>query len=59
MKVESTINNARRVLSVQEEDGSLDAYLWSFVGGSPKVNRFRSLGDIPRRLQSRKPSRRI
>jgi DNA-3-methyladenine glycosylase I len=47
MKVESTINNARRVLSVQEEDGSLDAYLWSFVGGSPKVNRFRSLGDIP------------
>ena len=47
MKVESTINNARQVLSVQEEDGSLDAYLWSFVGGSPKVNRFRSLGDIP------------
>jgi DNA-3-methyladenine glycosylase I len=47
MKVESTITNARRVLTVQEEDGSLDAYLWSFVGGSPKVNRFRSLGDIP------------
>lgn len=47
MKVESTINNARQVLAVQEEDGSLDAYLWSFVGGSPKVNRFRSLGDIP------------
>jgi DNA-3-methyladenine glycosylase I len=47
MKVESTINNARQVLTVQEEDGSLDAYLWSFVGGSPKVNRFRSLGDIP------------
>lgn len=47
MKVESTINNARRVLTVQEEDGSLDEYLWSFVGGSPKVNRFRSLGDIP------------
>ncbi|HET6792351.1 MAG TPA: DNA-3-methyladenine glycosylase I [Actinomycetota bacterium] len=47
MKVESTINNARQVLAVQEEDGSLDAYLWSFVSGSPKVNRFRSLGDIP------------
>ena len=47
MKVESTINNARQVLTVQEEDGSLDAYRWSFVGGSPKVNRFRSLGDIP------------
>jgi DNA-3-methyladenine glycosylase I len=47
MKVKSTINNARQVLAVQEEDGSLDSYLWSFVGGSPKVNRFRSLGDIP------------
>ena len=47
MKVESTINNARQVLTVQEEDGSLEAYLWSFVGGSPRVNRFRSLGDIP------------
>ena len=47
MKVESTVANARQVLTVQEEDGSLDAYLWSFVGGAPKVNRFRSLGDIP------------
>jgi DNA-3-methyladenine glycosylase I len=35
------------VLSVQEEDGSLDAYLWSFVGGSQKLNRYRTLGDIP------------
>src|SRR5687768_17806665 len=34
MKVESTITNARQVLTVQEENGSLDAYLWSFVGGS-------------------------
>ncbi|MGH2679786.1 MAG: DNA-3-methyladenine glycosylase I [Actinomycetota bacterium] len=47
MKVESAITNAKAVLQVQEEDGSLDAYLWSFVGGVPHVNRFRSLGDIP------------
>ena len=47
MKVESTLNNARAVLRVQEEDGSLDSYLWSFVGGIPKVNRFRRLGEIP------------
>ena len=47
LKVESTISNARAVLRVQEEDGSLDSYLWSFVGGAPKVNRFRTLGDIP------------
>jgi DNA-3-methyladenine glycosylase I len=47
LKVESAVANARAVLSVQEEDGSLDTYLWSFVGGSSKVNRFRKLGEIP------------
>jgi DNA-3-methyladenine glycosylase I len=47
MKVESAITNAREVLRVQEEHGSLDAYLWSFVGGVPTVNRYRTLGDIP------------
>jgi DNA-3-methyladenine glycosylase I len=47
LKVMSAISNAQAVLRVQEEDGSLDSYLWSFVGGTPKVNRFRALGDIP------------
>ncbi len=47
MKIESTVNNAARVLEVQREAGSLDAYLWSFVDGSPLVGRFRRLGDIP------------
>ena len=47
LKVESTVANARAVLDVQEEDGSLDSFLWSFVDGAPKVNRFRALSDIP------------
>jgi DNA-3-methyladenine glycosylase I len=47
LKVESTVANARAVLDVQDELGSLDAYLWSFVGGTPIVNGWRSLGDIP------------
>jgi DNA-3-methyladenine glycosylase I len=47
MKIESTITNARAVLQVQETDGSLDSYLWSFVGGTPKRNRFRTTGAIP------------
>jgi DNA-3-methyladenine glycosylase I len=46
-KVESTVANARAVLRVQDEHGSLDSYLWSFVSGAPKMNRFRTLGDIP------------
>jgi DNA-3-methyladenine glycosylase I len=46
-KVESTVANAGRVLEVQTELGSLDAYLWGFVGGAPIVNRLRTLGEIP------------
>jgi DNA-3-methyladenine glycosylase I len=47
LKVESTVANAKAVIRVQEEDGSLDAFLWSFIDGVPKVNRFGKLGDIP------------
>jgi DNA-3-methyladenine glycosylase I len=47
LKVESVVANARAMLDVREEHGSLDAYLWSFVGGRPKVNRWRGLDEIP------------
>jgi len=47
LKIGSTVNNAARVLEMQREAGSLDAYLWSFVNGRPLVGRFRRLGDIP------------
>ena len=47
LKVESTVSNAARVLEVQEELGSLDAYLWAFVDGEPIVNRWRSLSELP------------
>jgi DNA-3-methyladenine glycosylase I len=47
LKIESTVNNAARVLEVQEELGSLDAYLWGFVDGKPIVNRWRLMSEIP------------
>jgi DNA-3-methyladenine glycosylase I len=47
LKVTSTIANASAVLDVRKENGSLDAFLWSFVGGTPIVNRWRSLQEIP------------
>jgi DNA-3-methyladenine glycosylase I len=47
LKVESAVNNAGRVLEVQEEFGSLDAYLWQFVDGKPLVGRWRTLSEIP------------
>jgi len=43
LKVESTVNNARRVLELE----SLSDYLWSFVDGEPKVNRWRKMGELP------------
>ena len=46
-KIEAAIANAHAVLAVQEELGSFDAYVWSFVGGSPIENGFRSLGELP------------
>ena len=47
LKVESTISNAGVFLSVQKEFGSFDAYIWGFVEGTPQVNEFRTLADIP------------
>ena len=44
LKVESTVANARAIV---ELDGSLDELLWSFVDGTPKVNRWRNVSDIP------------
>jgi DNA-3-methyladenine glycosylase I len=47
LKIESAVGNAQRVLEVQDELGSLDVYLWSFVGGAPLVGRWRTIGEIP------------
>ena len=47
LKVESTVTNARATLAVQKEMGSLNEYLWSFVGGAPIVNRWRRLSEVP------------
>jgi DNA-3-methyladenine glycosylase I len=47
LKVASAVQNAKAVLDVQRDDGSLDTYLWSFVDGTPKRNRWRGTGDIP------------
>ena len=44
LKVESTVENARRIV---ELDVPLSELVWSFVGGEPKVNRFKTVRDIP------------
>lgn len=51
LKIEAAIQNARCVLKVQEEYGSLDSFLWSFVGGKPVQNAWKSLKEIPCQTQ--------
>jgi len=46
-KIESSINNARRFLEIQEQYGSFCSYIWGFVDGKPVVNHFKKLSDIP------------
>ncbi|HEX2837791.1 MAG TPA: DNA-3-methyladenine glycosylase I [Phycisphaerales bacterium] len=46
LKVYSARTNARAFLAIQKEFGSFDAYAWSFVGGTPKVNRPKTTKDI-------------
>lgn len=46
-KIEAATGNARAVQAVQAEFGSLDRYLWSFVGGRPVRNRWRSWKECP------------
>ena len=48
LKIAATIENAEALLRLQHET-TLDAYLWSFVGGQPKQNRWRSLSQVPAR----------
>jgi DNA-3-methyladenine glycosylase I len=46
-KIVAAINNARRFLEVQDEFGSFDAYVWSFVDGRPIVNRWKEQSSMP------------
>jgi DNA-3-methyladenine glycosylase I len=47
LKLEATIANAQAFLRVQHEDGSFDRFIWSFTGGAPLQNRWRSLKEVP------------
>jgi len=46
-KLEAAVRNARAFLAVQEEFGSFDRYIWSFVDGKPRQHRFASRTELP------------
>ena len=47
LKIEAAVGNAKSLIALQKEVGSFDEYIWRFVGGRPKQNRWQSLDDIP------------
>ena len=47
LKVASAVQNAKAVLGIQDEFGSLDSYIWRFVGGEPRKNTWRAIKEIP------------
>ena len=47
LKVDSAVTNAQAFLAVQEEVGSFERYVWQFVGGKPKVNRWTRMSQVP------------
>jgi DNA-3-methyladenine glycosylase I len=49
LKIAAAVENAKAFLRVQEEFGSFDRYIWQFVGGEPRINKWRSLKQVPAR----------
>jgi DNA-3-methyladenine glycosylase I len=47
LKIEASIGNARAFLEVRDAFGTFDRYIWSFVGGRPRRNTWRSLREVP------------
>ena len=47
LKIESVIKNARGVLAIKEEFGSLDSFLWRYVDGTPRQNSWKFMADLP------------
>jgi DNA-3-methyladenine glycosylase I len=47
LKLESAVSNARAYLTLVEREGSFSGWLWGFVDGEPRVNRWRDLAEVP------------
>jgi DNA-3-methyladenine glycosylase I len=47
LKIAGTVKNARLFLELQDETGDAAAWLWGFVGGQAKRNRWKTLREVP------------
>lgn len=51
LKVNSVVTNAKAFIKIQEEFGSFDKYIWSFVNYKQIDNKFTSSSQIPARTE--------
>lgn len=47
LKIASVVSNARCFLSIQQEFGTFDHYIWRFVDNQPILNKWKNGGDLP------------
>ncbi len=47
LKISAAVTNARAFLEVQEEFGTFDKYIWGFVEGKPKINKWKRMSQLP------------
>jgi len=52
LKVRSAVTNARNFIKIQEEFGSFDAYIWSFVEGKPVANNWEKMEEVPAKTET-------
>jgi DNA-3-methyladenine glycosylase I len=46
-KIRAAVNNALKFIEVQKEFATFSKYIWSFVGGTPIVNRWKTAKEVP------------
>jgi len=51
LKIEATINNAKRFLEVQKEYGTFSKYQWQFISNKPIVHKLKTLKDYPTKIK--------
>ena len=49
LKIQAAVKNARGVLDIMKESGSLASFLWDFVDNRPRQNSFEAMAQIPAR----------
>jgi len=51
LKVAAAIQNAKSFLEVQDQFSGFDPYIWQFVGGAPRNNRWKTYREVPARTE--------